>query len=380
MKDHKRTACALLILFILSGCVEPYDPPVRDSDINFLVVDGFLNATDENATVTLSRTLPVKSSDDIPVESSASVSIEEENGLRYQLSEERPGYYTGTVPFTTGMRYRLSIRTRDNHEYASDFVDIPQSPPIDSITYSVERGGVQLAVNTHDPSGRARHYRWKYEETHEYHSNYNSIFLFSDEGIIYRLPDQAINICWKTGLSTGIMVGSTKHLQEAVVTKFPLALVPFGSLKLSVKYSILVRQQALTDEAYAYWLNLEKSTEELGGLFDPLPSEVSGNIQSLTHPSEKVIGFFGGSTVTEARRFISRYELPRSIISAFGNSQACVLDTILLADLPNVAGSTLLVDGIYPPGAGLIGYTTSSRNCIDCTTFGGTTVKPTFWK
>ncbi|MEJ7664694.1 MAG: DUF4249 family protein [Hymenobacter sp.] len=57
------------------------------------------------------------------------------------------------------------------------------------------------------------------------------------------------------------------------------------SSKLYYLYSILVRQYALTPEEFAYWDKLRKNTENLGTLFDPLPSQLSGNVHRLTMPA-----------------------------------------------------------------------------------------------
>jgi hypothetical protein len=256
-----------------------------------------------------------------------------------------------------------------------------QTPPIDSIIYTVKDDGVHFFVNAHDQSGRARHYRWKITETYEYNSKFYSGFIATDTGIIMRPHDQSIQTCWRTIPGNNIMVASTKHLSESVVSRFPVSFIPNGSLKLSVRYSVLVQQQALTEEAYEYWLSLEKSTETVGGLFDPLPSEVNGNLRSISHPSEKVIGFFSGGTVHEMRRHLSRKELPEEKLPLFlNNMNFCPLDTIPLSDVGRIPTGSSLVGAIYSQAGGIIGYTSSIQQCIDCRVFGGTTTKPGFWE
>ena len=47
-----------LLLLILTGCIEPYNPPAIADTIDILVVDGFLNGTDSSATVQLSKATP----------------------------------------------------------------------------------------------------------------------------------------------------------------------------------------------------------------------------------------------------------------------------------------------------------------------------------
>jgi hypothetical protein len=119
----------------------------------------------------------------------------------------------------------------------------------------------------------------------------------------------------------------------------------------------------------------------VGGLFDPLPSEVNGNLRSISHPSEKVIGFFSGGTVHEMRRYLSRKELPEEKLPLFlNNMNFCPLDTIPLSDVGRIPTGSSLVGAIYSQAGGIIGYTSSIQQCIDCRVFGGTTTKPGFWE
>lgn len=380
-KFFKWMGGALVVICVVNACIEPYDPRLKDRDVNLLVVDGFLNTSEGMATISLTRTQPVKSADAIPVVSGAAVYIEDGSGNLSPLTETDAGTYSGKVSAPeSDARYRLIIRTNDNREYLSHFIAIMETPPIDSISYDVASDGLQFAVNTHDPAKIARHYRWTFTETYEYHSRFNSVYMFTPEEIIFRTPEASIHTCWKTNVSTGIMVASNKHLTESVISQAPLTFIPRASVKISVKYSLLVQQQAITEEEYNYWLTLAKSTENLGGLFDPLPSEVRGNIYSTTDPNERILGYFSAGEITDARKTVTRQEIPSEIVPYYRNNFDCAVDTILLADIPNVSRSILLIDGIFPAGSGLIGYTSSSRECIDCRVLGGTTQKPPFWE
>lgn len=373
----------LMVMWTFTACIEAYDPPVDANDINLLVVDGYLNASTGIATVKLSRTQPVKGDEAVPTETGASIFIEDSKGGTYFLYEQSAGFYQGAVPTTDPENhYRLNIRTASNRDYASEFIPILQTPPIDSLTWSIKNNGVEIAVNTHDATGLSRHYRWKCEETYQYHANFNSLFRFEGDDVSDRPVWESIFACWKGAEITDIKINSTKHLQESVVSRFPLIFIPQGSIKISVKYSALVRQEALTEDAYAYWLGLERSTEHLGGLFDPLPSEVVGNIRSLNNPAETVIGYFGGGTVMESRIFIQRGELPKAVTGSFNFNPSCQLDTVYLDELPEIhKPSTVLVDAIYSQfGGALIGYSTTVVPCGDCRSLGGTTEEPDFWE
>jgi hypothetical protein len=369
----------MLVILITGACIEPYTPPVSEANVNLLVVDGFVNASNGTATVKITRSLPVESAEVVPSESGSQVSIEDDHGATFPLSENERGVYRGPVSGVSfANQYRLLIRTFDHHEYASDFVSIKQTPPIDSVHYSIEPEGIQLAVTTHDVTGKSVYFRWKYKETYEYNASFNSTLIFVGSEIVGRPFNLSLFTCWKSIPSTAILVSSTERLKQSVVSNFPITLIPPASIKTSRTYSILVEQQTLTAEGYNYWLNVQKSTESLGGLFDPLPSEVKGNVHSTSIPGEMVIGFFGGSTIDSARIFIKPFQLPGNV-RGYRDGSNCELDTVDVSDVQEIYG-VLLVDGVYAPGAGLIGYTQSRTSCVDCRSKGGNTTKPDFWK
>jgi hypothetical protein len=371
----------IIFLTILSGCIEPYDPALKDGDMNYVVVDAFLNASDGTATARLSYSQPVKSSGPVPRVLDASVSIDEENGGSYPLSMGAPGVYSATIPgVSVGKRYRLVIKTHDSHEYVSEFTSVINAPPIDSITWSVHRDGIRIEITSHDETGSTKYFKWNYTETYEYKSRLHSQFMFSNGIVIRRPDDELISTCWRTDPSSQISIGTVKHLQQSVLSKHPLTLIPYGSRKLYVKYSILVQQQGLTEENYNYWLNLEKSTENLGGLFDPLPSEIHGNIRCVNHAGENALGLFSASTVTEMRKYISRNDLPVDLRGEFVDKTYCEVDTVLLSELPNLLETTLFIDAVYEASPFPVGYTTAFPSCGDCRYWGGQPIRPLFWE
>src|SRR6202012_4114028 len=98
-----------------------------------------------------------------------------------------------------------------------------------------------------------------------------------------------------------------------VVYQNPLTQIPLTSEKVETKYSIIVRQYALTQEAYNFYQNIKKNTEQLGSIFDAQPSQLSGNIHNVTNPNEPVVGYVTVSTVQSKRIFIAHESLPGDI-------------------------------------------------------------------
>lgn len=380
MKNYFRIAIACTIILFFAGCKEAYDLPDTAKNLNLLVVEGLLNSGPGQTIIRLSRTVNIKDTTKIKPELKATVTVEGENGNIFSLIGNTKGEYTNGLLLDNNIKYRLRIKTFAGKEYLSDFVPVQKSPPIDSVTWqrreNVLEPGIQVYVNTHDPQNKTTYYRWEYDETWEFHSPYFSNFEYRNDSVVPRPDPIKLLICWKSELSNRILLGSSAKLDRDVISLAPVTVIPFASIKISVRYSINVKQYALTKEAYEYWDILKKNTEQIGTLFDPQPSNLISNIHCLTTPDEEVIGYISAGSITEKRLFILRNEVdpwnyfhgcpdempitPREYKSFFGNK-------ILIPTRENFN-----MFGI------LIGYYGGPPGCVDCTTI-GTNVKPSFW-
>jgi hypothetical protein len=372
-----------LILLVGTVCVEPYDPPVVSVGTNILVIDGSLN-TEGISRIRITRTQDLTDKNPVKEELQASVSFEEENGSSYALTEDGNGNYSlPEKAFNLSKNYRLVVNTSDSKEYVSEFVPALKSPEIDSVTWKVTSDkGLQFYVNTHDSENDIRYYSWTYEETWRYIAAFNSRFEW-----VNRVPTNRLNsiyICYNTKPSQSILIGSAGNLSMPVISNFPLLYIPQNSERIRFKYTILVHQTALTKEAFEYFGQLQKNTENLGTLFDPQPSQLTGNIRCTSDLSEPVIGYFLAGSTVQNRIFISSDFLPRaryyntSFVDCTADGILQVIDIPMLKDRDLL--NMLLVES-FPVGAGEVtAYSYTSATCGDCRTAGGTTTVPDFWQ
>jgi len=377
-------SCLYLIFasLIITSCIDPYPPPVIDTEINYLVVDGSINSDAGTAHITLSRAVPLSSTEPSPREKNATVSVEDNDGNIFLLTESGNGVYEhASLPVDNTKQYRLHIKTTDNTVYRSDFIAIKPTPAIDSLTWAPnnDRSGIEISVTTHDDTRQTRYYQWSFEETYEYQAAFHSSYKIEEDTVILLPQNERTYVCWRTLTSQNILIGSTERLNEDVIYKQPLALIPKNSQKLIIKYSILVKQRSLSREAYDYWLNLQKTTENLGGLFDPQPGSVRGNVYNVSDPDDPVLGYFDAGAVTEKRLFISAVDLPADLRN-YKDIGFCLMDTVLVDDVLQLDRvSNRIVTTIYV-GPDLIGYYFTSSPCADCRFEKGTTTKPAFWQ
>jgi hypothetical protein len=366
------------IIVMVAACIEPYDPPATKDLRDFLVIDGFLNTTAGTARIIIKHTIPLASDSVPPVEDGAAVQIKSEHGDLISLAETQPGYYEqSNISYQLEEKYYVYIKTKIDKAYVSLPISLQQTPEIDSLTWKIENDQLEIYVNTHDLATNSRYYKWNAMETYRYHSNFvSSLILKPNQVVVERRDADQIYNCWKEQPLYHTMIGSTTNLRDNIVSKKVLLTIPKGSLKTTNRYRISVQQQSLTEESYLYWKEIQQTSEELGGLFDPLPGQVIGNIQCVTNPDEPVIGFISGGNLTEKLLYIDADELPREF-KMF--SQDCYMDTLNIDRISEASGPNSLIGPIYA-GPTLIGYFTSSLQCIDCRILGGgSTQKPNYW-
>ncbi|MBD2699892.1 DUF4249 domain-containing protein [Spirosoma sp. BT702] len=357
-----------LCIALVGGCVDPYRPPEITSPASYLVVNGFFNsAPGTTTTIRLSRTQNLTDFKTPAVETKAIVTIESQNKAVYTLKEGTPGSYTlaGVTP-VEGDTYRLHIQTRGT-DYYSDYVPMVKTPPIDSVSWDVVDDGLQISANTHDPQNNTRYYRWEYEATWEYYSQYYSSLELNGNRIVSR--QFPVNRCWNSESSTNIITTSTTRLSQDIVSKHPLTFIPGTSIKLESRYSILVKQSSLTKAGFEYYDQLAKITQNIGSIFDPQPSQITGNIKSSASATDLVLGFFRVGNVETKRIFITKSQLPRWY--TFTGLEGCVTDTLGLKDILD-AKPAILTEYLTE-------YITSSEYCVDCRLRGGVLTKPAFW-
>jgi hypothetical protein len=367
------------------SCKKPYSPNVINSTNSFLVVEGYININDTTV-VKLSRTVNIYSKTSTKPVLHAIVTTENDENRSFPLTEVSNGKYKlGGVLLDTSHKYRFRIKTSDNKEYLSDFVQPRVAPLIDSVGYTLVRDGVQFYVNTHNSKNDTRYYRWDYGETWIIHSRYISLFKAISsprKGIVNRRLSEEISRCWASDTSSSITIGSSEKLTQNVIANLSIILVPLSSEKFTERYSLLVNQYALNKDAYVYYQKLKKNTEQLGSIFDAEPSQLTGNIHCVTNSDEPVIGFISAGSVSHKRIFVDPEKLPHAILETPYNS--CSLDSLLFTDsyfTKFYYSDEIPVNAIVDPiiQKDTLGFTGSTSACVDCT-LRGTNKQPGFWQ
>jgi len=384
------TGLSILAITLSYGCKKPYAPKVVATSTNYLVVEGVINTGSDSTSIRLSRTEQLSSTNQVNPELHANLTILSKSGGNYPLAEKGIGYYSAPgLNSGSSDTYSLKIVTSDGKAYQSDFVVAKNSPPIDSVYYRLQSNGLNIYADTHDPSRNSTYYRWDYIETYKYHSASNSLdsAITSPKDTVITRTRQVFT-CYRSDTSSNIILNSSVKLAKDIISNNPITAIISSSEKIGDRYSILVKQYALTADAFNYYQQLKKNTEQLGSIFDAQPSELPGNIHCISDPSEAVIGYITAGTPAQSRIFIDVRNLP--VWQSITPYSGCILDTAFFC-----AGrgcDNQVKEEIYPgyetplypvllsPGSKIIiGYGILSPACADCT-LRGTTKQPDFWK
>jgi hypothetical protein len=153
-------------------------------------------------------------------------------------------------------------------------------------------------------------------------------------------PFEPQNVCYiDHDLSKNqILLFNGRETTEETLTRFPaLRDIPLNYF-FSTGYYITVYQQTLSPDAYRYWDQLRQNASQGGGLFDPTPGSVQGNIRNMNDPEESVLGYFYATQTDTIRRLIQPGEVKNPRLYCFlpGNQDVGFCQDCLI--LP---GSTL---------------------------------------
>jgi hypothetical protein len=362
------------LVLLVTDCREPFMPDFETGKNDYLVIDGFINVGQKAVTsITLSRVAPLLDESQV-FEDGAVLYIERKDGTLYPLHRSGNGNFkSDSLSLDPTMEYRLLITTQNDSQYASNFTTPKITPVIDSIYWRSEVDGIQMYVSAHDDENNTQYYKWDYEETWEYHSSYKSKYVYVGDSLEPRADPSMLKLyrCWQTAKPEDLRFASTQQLEEDAI-KYPLVRFAHYSDRTSVKYSIFVEQRALTKEEFEYLQLIQKNSKLTGSLFDPMPSEIRGNIQSLGDANEKVIGYIGAYSTIAKRFFVSAAEF------GVDPPAPCSVISVPAANFGLIFGS----GNFIPVGhvSGVVGIAGAPAYCMNCALRGGVPNRPDFWE
>lgn len=372
----------VLAFAAFTSCIKPYDPEIDASATTKYVVAGRVTSSGGLQTVEVSRTSSVTSPKYLPVEG-CQVSVFDGTGREFILAPTTPGKYAEWIDpeyLQPGNSFFVRVLTPEGDFLESVPDRMPTGPVIDSLYYKIldqvsadpNKTGkfMQFYVDLEAGANDSRYYLWEIDETWQYRAPHPREYYY--DGTHHQIipPDTTNTTCWITQPFRNVFTVSTAGLAQNRYRQFPLHQIDGKTSRLGIRYSILVRQLAISENAYNYWEKLRVNSNEQGGLFERQPMAIRGNVVNRTNQGKEVLGFFFAAFESSERQF---YQSVEGIPVAFG--YPCYPESLGRFGWAEFSPDDYPVYYCFIEGRlRIIGL-----DCIDCRRQGGTTNKPDFW-
>ena len=377
-----RKVLGVIILLMMASCVKTYEPNLDIKDTQKIVVSGQLSDQEGMQSVAISVTSKLDFPKEIPL-SNCTVKLKASNGHTWNYTEIEDGLYQlwlSNNELDLNLNYHIEVLTPDKQLIVSDDERFYDCPDVENLHYErAEKyneltlninSGLQFFIDFKGSLTDSRYYYYEVIETSEFHTP-RPIEWWYDGVVHHEVPaDYSKSLCWNTQRINDVFVLSTDNLSSNEYKMFSINFTSNQSQRLQHLYSLLVKQYSISNEAYVYWKQMQINMHQSGGLYNNQPIAAKGNMKNVDNPEADVLGYFMLGKVKERRFFI-----PPQGLEIIDNT--CGKPAILRFGLRDI-------DPIQYP-AYLDGdqnrYFNSllDKGCVDCTSQGGTTTKPSFW-
>jgi hypothetical protein len=411
--NNVKVVVLIFSLHSLCSCIEDYPITINQKYENALVVDGKITNLPGPYTIKLSTATSIEDQSFSPFEN-ATVTISDDEGNTEILSETEPGKYQTTaagIRGIVGRSYKITIQTKAGKHYESEFEELLAPIGIESLTANLEspyspnlyapdlnidhEDGYQFYVTTAS-SEKDQNYYWQLDETWEIRSYYKPSRIYDPVGGPnhtgrYYIPASidTLYYCWKS-LENKTYTASTVHLNSSKIINLPLNFVSIHSEMLKYKYSLLLTQFTISENAHNFLNELINQEDGLEGLYTKQPYQIRGNVYNIDNTEDAVLGYFIVASTTESARLtVAR---PAEIQSQWnmnceGDDFSIYLGQDLTFKLNQGHELKYLAEVTYTAYGGFSGdipylkidETLPPVECIDCTSRGATTIKPDYW-
>lgn len=305
---------------IISSCVDEVDIQTSQA-IRTLVVEGFITTEKGPHEIKISTSAKYGTifEDFSKRESNAIVRIRDDQGKMIFLSEsdEEPGIYRTTKDFQAelGRSYTLLINTLRNGNYASIPEPTTSTPPIDTLEVFyrksptenplIDEHSIEVYAKWQDKAEDQNFYTWQSGGTFHIKTHPENFVITTPEGGRTPSPKSCCADCWVTELNTekNIRLLSDRNFNGNYISQ-PVAKIIDDGGRFTDKYLVRIKQIGLSKDAFTFLNILDRQLNVSGGIFDPPPAELRGNIVNLEDPNNTAIGFFFVSEVQKDSTFI----------------------------------------------------------------------------
>lgn len=372
----------LVLIFLFIGCREPFEPEIENVQGGVLVVEGYLDSNGLESVLSISRTAPISGVESNIPELGALVSLIADSGQLFKLTELKDGEYLFQQDIQENQSYRLEILLRNGEKYFSDPITPIITPEILDAGYIRDEEGVEVYVNTQG-NEVADDFLWTYEETWIFRPVIRTPYIFRNDTVELRKEEEQIDLCYKSETNPDLLLETSSRFEDQVVFHQTITEIPQDDERLMERYSILISQKSIPQEAVEFWETLKRNTDDIGSIFSPLPSVISGNLHLEGDEDQPVVGYISLGVIKQTRIYINQKDvLPWAFNDPEFDDCSISIEPIYIGSpqyFSDFGTGAVLPARELMEGTTIVAYYSSTRRCSDCTLY-ATREKPDFWE
>jgi len=310
----------LVILF--TSCEEYYTPHIDLIDGQLVVEAQITNNPSKNY-VRLTKTRGFYDTQSTGTVSGANVELVEFNGKVIKGNESGAGYFNFDNVPVIGNSYKLRILF-ENETYESKLETMPPLPTIldaysgnkVKIIYSADAYGTPVAYDT---KGRDIYIDVPVTNAIAYYRlSTRSIlqWLYIPPPPIGPAPPPPTHFCWQSYYQNGYfnIAGPKTFSQSDKIEKHPILWLAYDSkyylftdTLVSCGWILIVDQYGTSKGSFEFHEKLNSQFAADGSLFDPIQTQVYGNITCITDHAKIVYGYFDLNSYRQYRYYTNNY-------------------------------------------------------------------------
>ena len=309
----------IIFFFLILSCIDPFEPDYSGIvNENRLVVDANFAVGDDQHEVYLNRTYTVGTNGGTTRVSGATIYMEDSVGNKYFLEELFNGTYAiddSEVCLEVGKQFQLFIELQNGEVFFSTIQTVPEIVKFDTIQYRIVNKPVLrderiISVEFIEFIGVNNAFK---EKSLFYQTDYGGVFG-------YTAPYQGSQICWPACAQETPPSNLSRFPSVCYITEQQLEPLNVGELKrvdkqlillsiptdfrFKIEYSVNLKVSSILKPNYEFIQENNDQIDYGGGLFDPPPTNIIGNIQSFDEGQSYALGYFNIKNSYEQRVYV----------------------------------------------------------------------------
>jgi len=323
------------------GCTELYVPNVG-TDQEALVVEGLITNGSGPFFVKLTKALPYNSvlAAKSAYVSDALLSITDSEGQSFDLTYHAGGIYwlPSTFIAVTGRSYILHIVTSDGDTYESDAQKLLMPIKIDTLySKSVTKNylnddGILIPVLGYEVRANLFHAvssdnpmplcRFESDVVVQYQYTFIEIdrqTMMPKDWSWFVFGWNTFDLDETSNITEERSTSSKAEIKDHYLCFIPKQTAIYGISTFpdaSMIYYYRLKQYTINDDTYRFYEEANKQLAASGKIFDPIASQLYGNMHCTSNPTKKALGLFEVSSVTPASYLVRRSTIPVPYISS----------------------------------------------------------------